>query len=106
MIRLMLLRGLLVALPFAAWFAWSWWAKRSGRTVPPAPYAWLFLGGMALMALSLFVTVLTADDHRDDVYVPAEVVDGRVVPQRYERAPPQPEPTGRYEPLPDQREER
>ena len=87
MIRLMLLRGLLVALPFAAWFAWTWWAKRTGRTVPPAPYAWLFLGGMSLMALSLFATALIGDDHKDDVYVPAEVVDGRVVPQRYEQAP-------------------
>ena len=100
MIRMMLVRGLLVALPFAAWFAWTWWAKRTGRTVPPAPYAWLFLGGMALMALSLFVTALVAPDHRDEVYVPAEVVDGRVVPQRYEDAPPEPEPTGRYEQLP------
>ena len=87
MIRLMLLRGVLVALPFAAWFAWSWWARRTGRVVPPAPYAWLFLGGMALMAASLFATALIGDEHTDDVYVPAEVVDGRVVPQRFEDAP-------------------
>ena len=87
MIRMMLVRGLLVALPFAAWFAWTWWAKRTGRPVPRAPYAWLFLAGMTLMALSLFATALIGDDHRGDVYVPAEVVDGRVVPQRYEDAP-------------------
>ena len=91
MIRMMIARGLLVALPFAAWFAWSWWAKRTGRTVPPAPYAWLFLGGMVLMALSLFATALIGPEHTDDVYVPAEVVDGRVVEGRYVDAPPAPE---------------
>ena len=84
MIRILLVRGLLVALPFIAWFAWSWWARRTGRTVPAAPYAWLFLGGMTLMALSLFATALIGDDHKDEVYVPAEVVDGRVTPGRYE----------------------
>ena len=107
MIRMMLARALLVALPFAAWFAWTWWARRTGRTVPPAPYAWLFLGGMVLMALSLFATALIGDEHTDDRYVPAEVVDGRVVPQRFEERPPQPEPPRRtYERLPDAREER
>ena len=106
MIRMMLVRGLLVALPFAAWFAWSWWAKRTGRAVPRAPYAWLFLGGMTLMALSLFATALVGDEHTDEVYVPAEVVDGRVAPPRYEHAPPEPEPGRTYERLPDQREQR
>ena len=101
MIRMMLLRGLLVALPFVAWFAWSWWARRTGRTVPPAPYAWLFLGGMALMAVSLFATALVGDEHIDDVYVPAEVVDGRVVEGRFEERPPRAAPAPRYERLPE-----
>ena len=87
MIRLMLLRGLLVALPFVAWYVYATLARRSGREPPRAPYAWLFLGGMALMAGSLFATALIGDEHTDDVYVPAEALeDGRVGPPRYEDA--------------------
>ena len=87
MIRLMLLRGLLVALPFVAWYVYASVLRRTGREPPRAPYAWLFLGGMALMASSLFATALLGDEHTDDVYVPAEVrEDGRVLPPRYETA--------------------
>lgn len=84
MIRLMFVRLLLVAAPFAIWFAYRWWARRNGRPLPTTPYAWLFLTGIALMTGSLFVTALLSPDTRDEVYVPAEVeADGRVTPGRY-----------------------
>ena len=85
MIRLWLLRGVLIALPFVAWFVWSSLARRLGRPVPRAPYAWLFLVGIALAATSLVATVLLGDGDRDDVYIPAEAQqDGRVLPGRFE----------------------
>jgi hypothetical protein len=84
MIRLWLLRAALVALPFVAWYVWSSVARRLGRPVAPAPYAWLFVVGIALMASSVFATVLLRDDHKDDLYVPAEVRDGQVIPGRFE----------------------
>ena len=91
MIRMLLLRVLLVALPFVAWWTYATLARRAGREPPRAPYAWLFLGGMALMAASIFATALLGDEHTDDVYVPAQVLDdGRVAPGRYEKAPQNP----------------
>ena len=87
MIRTILPRLILVALPFAVWWLWSQYARRTGRELPPAPYGWLFLGGMVLAVLSMFAGALLGPEHTDDVYVPAEVVDGRVERQRYDEAP-------------------
>lgn len=84
MLRLMFVRLLLVAAPFAVWFAYRWWTRRNGRPLPPTPYAWLFLAGIALMSGSLFATALLSPDTRDQVYVPAEVgPDGRIGEGRY-----------------------
>ena len=85
MIRLLFARLLLVAVPFAIWFAYRWYVKRQGRPLPDTPYAWLFLAGVGLMTGSLFLTALTSPDTRGETYVPAEALpDGRVVPGRYE----------------------
>lgn len=84
MIRLLLARLLLIAVPFAIWFAYRWWAKRRGRPSPATPHVWLFLAGVLLMTTSLFLTALTSPDTRDQVYLPAEAgPDGRVTPGRY-----------------------
>lgn len=86
MFRVMFARLLLVALPFAVWFGYRWYARRVGRPLPRTPYAWLFLAGVGLMAASLFATALIPRDNRESVYVPAEArSDGSVVPGRYER---------------------
>jgi drug/metabolite transporter (DMT)-like permease len=78
-------RLLLVAVPFLIWFAYRWWVKRQGRPLPPTPYVWLFLAGIALMAGSIFATALTEPDNRDQVYVPAEMgPNGKLVPGRFE----------------------
>lgn len=85
MLRLMFFRLLLVAAPFAIWFAYRWWARRTGRTLPATPYGWLFLAGIGLMTGSLFATALLSPDTRDQIYVPAEVgADGRIPDARYE----------------------
>lgn len=88
MLRVMFVRLLLVAAPFAVWYAYRWWARRNGRPLPATPYAWLFLTGIALMTGSLFATALLSPDTRDQIYVPGEALpDGRVTEGRYIEPP-------------------
>lgn len=66
------MRAVVFALPFAAWFAWSWIARRGGRQVGPAPWTWLFAAGAALTALSLMATVVFDDDRGAAHYAPPQ----------------------------------
>lgn len=85
MLRVLLLRAVLVALPFAAWFAWRAWARRSGRAMGSTPYPWLFVAGALLVGISLLGSAIFHRDNRNDRYVPGEVTaDGRVTQGRYE----------------------
>ena len=82
MIRLWLLRAVLVALPFVVWFVWK---KLAGRTELKPPWTTLFLLGIALAGGSVVATVLSEDDNRDQVYIPAEASEsGEVRPGRFE----------------------
>ena len=38
LLRVFLIRGSLVLLPFAVWFLWRAWARRSGREMGSTPY--------------------------------------------------------------------
>jgi type VI protein secretion system component VasK len=85
LLRLFLERGLLLALPFAAWFAWRAVARRTGRPMGSTPWPWLLAAGVVLMGLSLMVTALFRQDTRGQVYVPPRTLpDGRVTPGRFE----------------------
>lgn len=81
MLRLILLRGWLVLLPFAVWFAWRAWAKRSGREMGSTPWPWLFAAGAVLLGISLMASAVFHRDNRGDVYVPGEVTAGGEVSQ-------------------------
>ena len=82
---------MLIAVPFLLWFAWAWWAKRSGRAMGSTPWAWLAGAGLLLVALSLLVTPLFHRDNRGEVYVPGEVTSGgRVSEGHYEQQVPAP----------------
>jgi hypothetical protein len=72
LLRLLLFRSALIALPFAIWFAWAWWARRTGREMGSTPWSWLFAAGAALVGLSLIATVLFHRDNRGETYVPGE----------------------------------
>lgn len=77
-------RGLLAALPFVIWFLWRGWALRTGRPMGATPWAWLVAAGAILTGLSVVASVFFQEDHRGEVYVPAEVAaDGRVVPGHF-----------------------
>ena len=85
MLRTILVRALLVALPFAVWFAWRAWAKRTGRPIGATPWAWLWAAGFVLMGLSLLISVAFSPDTREGVYVPGEAApDGSVSKGHFE----------------------
>lgn len=80
-----LLRVVLVAIPFLIWFAWAAWARRSGRPMGTTPWPWLVVASALILAASLMGTVAFKPDNRDKIYVPGEVTaDGRVTPGRFE----------------------
>ena len=85
MIRLWLLRAVLIALPFVAWFVWSKLARRADVKMP---FVTLFLIGIALAGASVVATVLLHEDNRAERYVPAEAREsGEVTPGRFEELP-------------------
>ena len=85
LLRIILVRALLMAVPFAAWFAWRAWARRSGREMGSTPFAWLFAAGALLVGASLMLGVAFHPDKRGEVYVPGEAgADGQVSPGHFE----------------------
>lgn len=88
LLRIFLIRGALVLVPFAVWFLWRAVALRSGREMGSTPYAWLVAAGAALVALSLIGTVVFHPDNRRERYVPGEVTaSGQVTQGHFETAP-------------------
>ena len=73
LLRLMVLRAGLVAVPFAVWFLWRAWARRTGREMGATPWPWLFAAGAVLVGMSLMATAIFHVDNRGERYVPAEV---------------------------------
>lgn len=92
MLRVLITRAALFAAPFLAWFAWAWWAKRTGRPMGSTPWPWLFAVGAFLIGLSLMAGAVFHRDNRNLVYVPGETTaSGAVTKGRFEeRAPAKP----------------
>ena len=91
--RILLVRLVLIALPFAVWFVWRAVALRTGREMGSTPYAWLVAAGALLVALSLVGTVVFHPDNRRETYVPGEVMaNGAVTRGHFEKTPPLPPP--------------
>ena len=87
LLRLLITRAILVAVPFVIWFIWRAWARRSGREMGATPWPWLFAAGALLVGLSLMATAVFHKDNRGERYVPAEVLpDGKVTGSRFEPA--------------------
>ncbi len=86
MLRILISRLLLLALPFAAYYVWRKVAERTGRPMGSTPWAWLVAAGCLLVVLSLVAGVLFHTDNRSEVYVPAQAQPGgAVVPGHFER---------------------
>ena len=87
---MILLRILLVAVPFVLWFAWREVARRTGRPMGATPWAWLFAAGALLFGLSLMTMTLFREDNRGERYVPAEVTSGgEISPGHFEKTTPE-----------------
>ena len=82
----------LFAAPFAMWFLWRAWARRTGRPMGSTPWPWLFAAGAFLIGASLMASAIFHRDNRGEVYVPAEASpSGQVTRGRFEeRAPKEP----------------
>jgi hypothetical protein len=88
LLRLLITRAALVALPFVVWFLWRAWARRTGREMGATPWAWLAAASGLLVGLSLMATVVFHKDNRGERYVPAEALpDGEVTGSRFEKPP-------------------
>ena len=88
LLRVILVRLLLFAVPFVVWFVWQGVARRSGRPMGSTPYAWLVAAGAGLIGLSLVAAVVFHPDNRHKRYVPGEVTaDGSVSKGYFEKTP-------------------
>lgn len=87
MLRLVLFRGLIFAVPFAAWLIWREVSRRTGRPMGSTPWASLVAAGAALAALSLLTTALLPHGRDTGQYVPAQtrpdgtITKGHFAPQ-------------------------
>ncbi|HEY5048115.1 MAG TPA: DUF6111 family protein [Rhizomicrobium sp.] len=84
--RLLLPRLLLFLLPFILYYVFLFFTRRlPARTL--TPWTLLAIAGLALVAASFVYLGLTEGDSTRGAYVPAHVVDGRVVPGHVEKMP-------------------
>jgi len=81
MIRIVLERMVLFALPFVGFALYVWLARqRRSRPRPDTPWVWLSIAGLVLVILSFFYVGLTDGETTRGVYVPPQYVHGKIVP--------------------------
>lgn len=86
MIRVILIRALLFAVPFAIYGAYLLLAR--ARSIVPqhdTPWTYLFIAGLSLVAASFIYVGLTEGEATKGRYVPPHVVNGKVIPGHVER---------------------
>jgi hypothetical protein len=84
LLRIIIGRLLLAAVPFIIYFAWHAWLVRNGREPRVTPWGWLIAAGALLVALSLVATAVMTPSNMGRTYVPAETQpDGSVRPGNF-----------------------
>jgi hypothetical protein len=87
MIRMLALRTLLFALPFAIYVLYYHLTRgRRVRRTPETPWSLLFVSGLSLVAVSFIYVGLTEGEPTSGVYVPPHEVNGHIVPGHMEKA--------------------
>jgi hypothetical protein len=85
LLRLLLSRLVLAAIPFLVYFAWRGWVQRRGGEAKPPPWGWLIAVAAVLVGLSIILSVALTPSNLGRKYVPAETQsNGSVTPGRYE----------------------
>jgi hypothetical protein len=95
MLRVITLSLFLLVLPFVLYVVYAHFSHRvaQGKSIwEGAPIVWLALAGVAMVLASLLGFATYSGSERGSVYVPSYVVDGKIVPGRFEPVPPPPEP--------------
>lgn len=81
MIRIVLERVALFALPFALFAFYVWVLRRRIQAPrPDTPWFWLTAAGLVLVILSFFYAGLTEGESTKGVYVAPQYVNGKIVP--------------------------
>jgi hypothetical protein len=89
MIRILLLRALLFATPFAIYGIYLALLRLGGRgTAGSAPWTMLFVAGLSLVAASFIYVGLTEGQPTSGLYVPPHMEHGQVVPGHVEKKGP------------------
>ena len=90
MARILLTYLIPFLLPVAVWFAWhKFFAKPpapgevTGAYPHQAPWHWLGLAGLLLMAATLGTLAMFSGGRPGEVYHPPEIIDGKIVPGRH-----------------------
>jgi Family of unknown function (DUF6111) len=87
MIRVLAIRALLFAAPFAIYALYYFLARRqSAPQAPATPWALLFIAGLSLVAISFIYVGLTEGEPNSGVYVAPHEVNGHIVPGHMEKA--------------------
>lgn len=86
MIRVLVLRALLFAVPFAIYGAYLLLSRaRSTGPAHDTPWTGLFIAGLALVAASFIYVGLTEGETTQGRYVAPHVVNGKIVPGHVEK---------------------
>jgi hypothetical protein len=88
MIRILVLRALLFAVPFAIYGAYLLLSRARSTGPAPAhdmPWTGLFIAGLALVAASFIYVGLTEGETTQGRYVAPHVVNGKIVPGHVEK---------------------
>jgi len=92
-IREIVLRILLFAIPFALYAIYLYLRHwRVSATVPETPWLWLIVSGLLLVIASFVYVGLTEGETTQGVYVPPNVVNGKIVPGHVDVGKPQGSP--------------
>ena len=89
MIRIILERMVLFALPFAVFAAYVWLFRTRLRAPrPDTPWFWLSVAGLVLVIASFFYAGLTGGDTTKGVYVAPQYVNGKIIPGHVDESKP------------------
>jgi len=88
MIRTLLERALLFAVPFVLYGAYLLLLRlRPQANQPATPWNWLIIAGLSLVAISFLVVGLFEGEPITGLYVAPHVVNGKIVPGYVEPPP-------------------